>query len=159
GTDLKAALVKVQNRVTLAMPQLPTQVQNQGITIRKRTPDILMIVNLFSPDDRYNDIYLSNFATIYVRDELLRLEGVSAVNYQGQRHYSTRAWLDPQKLASCSLTPVDVANAIRNQNLDAPAGQLGQPPATQGQMFQVPIDTRGRLSIPEQFGDIIVKVS
>jgi multidrug efflux pump len=159
GTDLKAALVKVQNRVTLAMPQLPTQVQNQGITIRKRTPDILMIVNLFSPDDRYNDIYLSNFATIYVRDELLRLDGVSDVNYQGQRDYSIRAWLDPQKLAACSLTPVDVANAIRNQNLDAPAGQLGQPPAPGGQMFQLPIDTRGRLNDPEQFGDIIVKVS
>src|SRR3954447_9122300 len=79
GTDLKTAVVKVQNRVALAMPQLPTEVQNQGITIRKKTPDILMIVNLFSPDNRYNDIYLSNFATIYIKDELLRVEGVSDV--------------------------------------------------------------------------------
>src|SRR5437667_122990 len=97
---LKTAVVKVQNRVALAMPQLPTQVQNQGITIRKKTPDILMIVNFFSPDGRYNDIYLSNYATINVRDELLRVEGVSDINYQGQRDYSIRAWVDPQKLAS-----------------------------------------------------------
>src|SRR6266849_10785047 len=124
GTDLKTAVVKVQNRVALAMPQLPTEVQNQGITIRKKTPDILMIVNFFSPDGRYDDIYLSNFAAIYVRDELLRVEGVSDVNFQGQRDYSIRAWLDPQKLASRSMTAMDVAAAIRSQNLDAPAGQI-----------------------------------
>ena len=100
GTDLNTALVMVQNRVTLAMPQLPTQVQNQGITIRKKTPDILMIVNFFSPDGRYDDIYLSNYATINVRDELLRVEGVSDITYLGERDYSIRAWLDPQKLAS-----------------------------------------------------------
>src|SRR5580698_1445709 len=84
GTDLKTALVMVQNRVALAMPQLPNEVQNQGITIRKKTPDILMIINFFSPDGRYDDIYLSNFATIFVRDELLRVEGVSDINYQGE---------------------------------------------------------------------------
>ena len=113
GTDVNTALVMVQNRVALAMPQLPTQVQNQGITIRKKTPDILMIVNFFSPDGRYDDIYLSNFATIYVRDELLRVYGVSDINYMGQRDYSIRAWLDPQKLASRNMTAMDVANAIR----------------------------------------------
>src|SRR6476660_851868 len=96
GTDLKTALVMVQNRVALAMPQLPTEVQNQGITIRKKTPDILMIVNFFSPDGRYDDIYLSNYATINVRDQLLRVEGVSDITYQGQRDYSVRVWLDPQ---------------------------------------------------------------
>src|SRR3984885_10406748 len=84
GVDLNTALVMVQNRVTLAMPQLPTEVQNQGITIRKKTPDILMIVNFISPDERYDDIYLSNYATIYIRDELLRVEGVSDITYQGQ---------------------------------------------------------------------------
>src|SRR5262252_3890717 len=104
GTDLKTAVVMVQNRVALAMPQLPTQVQNQGITIRKRTPDILMIVNLISPDERYNDIYLSNYATINLRDELLRVPGVSDVTYQGQRDYSIRIWLDPQKLAARDMT-------------------------------------------------------
>ena len=158
GTDLNSDLVMVQNRVALAMPQLPTAVQNQGITIRKKTPDILMIVNFFSPDGRYDDIYLSNFATIYVRDELLRVYGVSDINYLGQRDYSIRAWLDPQKLAARNMTPMDVADAIRNQNLDAPAGRLGQPPAPLSQSSQLPIDTLGRLTEPEQFEEIIVKV-
>ena len=121
-------MVKVQNRVALAMPQLPSQVQNQGITIRKKTPDILMIVNFFSPNERYDDIYLSNYATINVRDELLRVPGVSDITYQGERDYSIRCWLNPQKMAACNITAVDVANAIRNQNLDCPAGWVGQPP-------------------------------
>jgi multidrug efflux pump len=159
GVDLNTALVMVQNRVTLAMPQLPTQVQKQGITIRKKTPDILMIVNLFSPDQRYNDIYLSNYATINLRDELLRVQGVSDVTYQGQRDYSIRIWLDPQKLAAREMTALDVADAIRSQNLDAPAGQLGQQPAPNGQTFQLPIDVLGRLTEPEDFADIIVKVN
>src|SRR6266436_696841 len=141
GVDLKTALVMVQNRVALAMPQLPTQVQNQGITIRKKTPDILMMVNFFSPDGRYDQIYLSNYATIHVKDELLRVEGVSDITYQGQRDYSIRTWVDPQKLASRGLTAVDVANAIRSQNLDAPAGQVGSPPIPQSQSFQLPIHT------------------
>jgi multidrug efflux pump len=159
NVDLKTALVMVQNRVTLAMPQLPTAVQNQGITIRKRTPDILMIINFFSPDGRYNDIYLSNFATIYVRDELLRVEGVADINYQGLRDYSIRCWLDPQQLASRNMTAIDVAAAIRSQNLDAPSGQIGQPPAAAGQSFQLPIATLGRLHDPEEFGNIIVKAT
>src|SRR5882757_5940076 len=99
GVDLNTALVMVQNRVTLAMPQLPTEVQKQGITIRKRTPDILMVINFFSPDDRYDNIYLSNYATINLKDELLRIDGVSDIIVLGQRDYSVRAWLDPQKLA------------------------------------------------------------
>jgi multidrug efflux pump len=156
--DLKTALVMVQNRVTLAMQQLPTEVQNQGITIRKRSPEMLMIVNVFSPDERYDALYLSNYATIHLKDELLRLEGVSDINIQGQRDYSIRAWLDPQKLASRNMTAMDVADAIRRQNLDAPAGQLGQPPSPEGQISQLPIDALGRLTEPEQFGDIIVKV-
>ncbi len=157
--DLNTALVMVQNRVALAMPQLPTEVQRQGITIRKRTPDILMVVNFYSPDDRYDNLYLSNYATINVRDELLRVQGVSDISYQGQRDYSIRAWLDPQKLAARNMTALDVANAIRNQNLDAPAGQLGQSPAPAGQSFQLPLDALGRLSEPEEFGEIVVKVA
>src|SRR5260221_5459403 len=159
GTDLNTALVMVQNRVALALPQLPSQVQNQGITIRKKTPDILMIVNFFATNDRYDDIYVSSYAAINVRDELLRVPGVSDVNFQGQRDYSIRAWLDPQQLASRGLTAIDVATAIRNQNLDAPAGQIGRPPALGGQAFQLPVTTLGRLHEPEQFGDIIVKVT
>ena len=157
GTDLNTALVMVQNRVALALPLLPTSVQNEGITIRKRTPDILMVINFYSPNDRYDNIYLSNFATISVRDELLRLEGVSDIILLGERDYSIRVWLDPQKMASYSLNAGDVATAIRNQNLDVPAGQIGQPPVPPGQPFTLPIDTLGRLSIPEQYADIIVK--
>ncbi len=158
GTDLNTALVMVQNRVSLAMPQLPTSVQNQGITIRKRTPDILMVVNFFSPDDRYDNIYLSNYATIHIKDELLRTEGVSDIIVLGQRDYSIRAWLDPQKLAACNMTAMDVAAAIRSQNLDAPIGQIGMPTAPAGQSLQLPIDTLGRLETPDEFGEIIVKV-
>src|SRR3982074_469346 len=128
GTNLNTALVMVQNRVALAQPQLPTSVQLQGITIKKRTPDLLMIVSFFSPDGRYDDIYLSNFATIYIKDELLRVPGVSDITYLGQRDYSIRAWLDPQKLAACDMTAIDVANAARSQNAEAANGQIGPPP-------------------------------
>jgi multidrug efflux pump len=158
GTNLNTALVMVQNRVMLAMPLLPTQVQNQGITIRKRTPDILMIVSLYSPDHRYDDLYLSNYAMIHCRDELLRVDGVSDVNIFGQRDYSIRAWLNPQKMAGLGISAGDVAAAIRDQNLDVPAGRLGAPPAAASQPWEVPIDALGRLSDPEQFGNIIVKV-
>src|SRR5262249_6850863 len=139
--------------------QLPTAVQNQGITIRKKTPDMLMIVNFISPDGRYDDIYLSNYAMINVRDELLRLPGVSDINIMGERDYSVRIWLNPQELAARGMTAIDVATAIRNQNLDAPAGQINMPPSLSGQSFQMPIDTLGRLNTPDQFGDIVVKVT
>jgi multidrug efflux pump len=158
GVNLNTALVMVQNRVTLAMPQLPTQVQKQGITIRKKTPDILLVINFFSPDGRYDNIYLSNFALINVRDELLRVEGVSDITILGERDYSMRIWLDPQKLAACNMTANEVANAILGQNVEAAAGQVGQPPAPRGQSVQLPTDTLGRLSQPEHFGDIIVRV-
>ena len=157
GTDLNTALVMVQNRVTLAMPQLPTEVQLQGITIRKKTPDVLQIVSFTSPDGRYDNLYLSNFALINVRDELLRVDGVSDVNILGERDYSIRVWLDPQKLAARNLTALDVAAAIRAQSLEAALGQVAQPPSDGRPAFQFPLDTLGRLSDPGQFGDIIVK--
>src|SRR5262245_54445218 len=153
GTDLNTALVMVQNRVTQALPLLPVEVQNQGITIRKKTPDILNVVNFYSPDGRYDDVYLSNYATIHVYDELLRIDGVSQINILGVGNYSMRAWLDPQKLASLNMTPIDVANAIRNQNLDAPAGRLGQQPSTRTQPFELPIATLGRLPTTQESGD------
>jgi multidrug efflux pump len=158
GTDLNTALVMVQNRVTLALPQLPTDVQRQGITIRKKTPDILSVISFYSPDGRYDDIYLSNFAYINIRDELLRVDGVSDINVFGERDYSIRAWLNPQLLASRSITANDVASAIRSQNLEVAPGQIGQPPIGRNQLAQLPLDTLGRLSTPEQFGDIIIKV-
>src|SRR5947209_6642600 len=159
GTDLNTALVMVQNRVTLAMPQLPTEVQLQGITIRKKTPDILQVISFVSPDGRYDDVYLSNFATVNVKDELLRIEGVSDINIFGQRDYSIRAWLDPQKLASCGLTAGDVLQAVRSQNVEAVVGEIGQPPVGPGQSVQLPGDTLGRLNEPAQFGEIVLRVS
>jgi multidrug efflux pump subunit AcrB len=159
GTDVNSALVMVQNRVTLALPQLPTAAQNQGITIRKRTPDMLMIVNFISPNGRYDDKYLSNFATIYAKDELLRVDGVSDLNIFGQRDYSMRIWVDPQKLAGRNMTVIDVAKTINNENIDAPAGRIGQPPVNGGLAFQYPLDTVGRLTLPEQFANMNVKVS
>jgi multidrug efflux pump len=158
GTNLNTALVMVQNRVTLAMPQLPTSVQQQGITIRKKTPDLLMLVNFISPDGRYDDLYLSNYATIHAKDEPLRLEGVSDLNYLGQRDYSIRAWLDPERMASRNITANEVADAVRSQNLEVAGGQVGEPPAPSGTAFQLPVDALGRLSEPEQFSEIIVKV-
>lgn len=157
STNINTALVMVQNRVSLAMPRLPTPVQKQGITIRKKTPDILMMINFFSPNGKYDDIRLSNFALVNIKDELLRVEGVSDVNLMGQRDYSIRAWLDPQKLAAMNMSASEVAEAIRSQNLEAALGQLGQPPGF-GQQFQRPLATLGRLNLEEQFGDIIVKV-
>src|ERR1700756_5485586 len=159
GTDLNIALVLVQNRVQLALPLLPTSVQAQGITIRKKTPDILNIIDFYSPDGRYDDVYLSNFAQIHVYDELLRIDGVSQINFLGVGNYSMRAWLDPQKLASLSMTANDVANALRAQNLDAPAGVLGQQPSPRNLAFELPINTLGRLTTTEQFGDLIVKAN
>src|SRR5437588_1928057 len=146
GTDLNTALVVVQNRVALAMPQLPTSVGRQGITIRKKTPDILQVVSFYSPDGRYDDLYLSNFVSINIKDELLRVEGVSDINLLGQRDYSVRAWLDPQELAARNMTPLEVAAAVRSQSVEAAAGLVGQPPAPPGQSFQLPTDTLGRLS-------------
>ena len=157
GTDLNTALVMVQNRVALAMPQLPESVQRQGLTIKKKSPDILLVVNFFSPDGRYDDVYLSNFATINVKDELLRLPGVGDLNYFGQRDYSIRAWLDPQQLASRNMTAYDVATSIQNQSAATSPGDIGQQPSDAAAEFQLPIDLLGRLQTPEQFGDIIVK--
>src|SRR5580698_9383951 len=104
GTDLNTALVMVQNRVSLALPQLPISVQKQGLTIKKKSPNILLTISFFSPDGRYDDIYLSNYATINVKDEIFRLEGVGDINYLAERDYSIRVWLDPQKMASRNIS-------------------------------------------------------
>jgi hydrophobe/amphiphile efflux-1 (HAE1) family protein len=153
------AQVLVQNRVSLALPVIPPLVQTEGINVQKMSPSTLMIVNLISPDHRYDSLFLSNYATIYIKDELGRLPGVAGITYLGQRDYSLRAWLDPDKLAALSLSPMDVVTAISQQNLQVAAGQIGQPPAPKGQQFQLTINTLGRLTTPEEFGDIIVKAA
>jgi hydrophobe/amphiphile efflux-1 (HAE1) family protein len=158
GTDSNMAQVLVQNRVALALPVIPALVQREGINVRKMSPSTLMIVNLVSPNGQYPDVYLSNYATIEIRDELGRLPGVAGIGYLGQRDYSLRAWLDPDKMASLQLSAMDVVNAIATQNLQVAAGQIGQEPVPKGQQFQLPINTLGRLTDVSQFADVILKV-
>jgi hydrophobe/amphiphile efflux-1 (HAE1) family protein len=158
GMDSDMAQVLVQNRVALAQPVIPPLVQRQGINVQKMMPSRLMIVNLYSPDNRYPDTYLSNYATIEIRDELGRLPGVAGIGYLGQRDYSMRAWLDPDKLAALGLTASDVVSAIQAQNIQVAAGAVGQEPVPKGQQFQLTINTLGRLVTVEQFGNIIIKV-
>jgi multidrug efflux pump len=148
-TDLNTALVMVQNRVSLAMPQLPKSVQTQGLTIKKKSPNILLCVNFYSPDGRYDDLYLSNYATIYVQDELFRIEGVGDLVYLGQRSYSIRAWLDPQQLATRNITASEAANALKDQCQAAAPGAVGQPPGATSAKWPCEITqrspwTRGR---------------
>ncbi len=157
GMNTDMAQVLVQNRVSLALPVIPPLVQNEGISVKKMSPNTMMIVNLISPDGRYDNTFLSNYATIYIKDELGRLPGVAGITYLGQRDYSLRAWLDPAKLAALNLSATDVITAIAQQNLQVAAGQIGQQPVPKGQQFQLTINTVGRLVEPEQFEDIILK--
>ena len=144
GVDLNMAQVLVQNRESLAEPILPDLVKRRGVTVKKKSPSILMIVNLFSPNGRDN-LYLSNYATIQLRDELARLKGVGDITYLGQRDYSMRVWLDPGKMSFRNLTATDVSTAIAQQNIQVAAGQIGQPPVPNGQVFQYTMTTLGRL--------------
>src|SRR5262249_44430639 len=150
GVDLNMAQVLVQNRVNLALPQLPEVIKKTGITIRKRSPDILLSAGFYSSDGRYDQLYLSNFALMQVRDEIARLPGVSDVTMVGERDYSMRVWVDPNKLASRKLMAPDVIKAIREQNAEIAAGQVGQEPARNGQPYQVTLDALGRLKEAEQ---------
>src|SRR5262249_20195242 len=157
--DSDMAQVLVQNRVSLALPVIPDLVQNEGINVKKISPNTMMIVNLISPDKQHDDIFLSNYATIYIRDELGRLPGVAGITYFGQRDYSLRAWLDPDKLAALGISAADVVTAISQQNIQVAAGQIGQQPVPLGQQFQLTINTLGRLTDPSQFADIIIKAA
>ncbi len=157
GTDLNLAQVMVQNRVALAQPILPELVRRRGVTVKKKSPNVLMIVNLFSPDASRDNLYLSNYATIQLRDELSRLHGVGDISFLGQRDYSMRVWLDPDRMAVRHLTASDIVLAVEQQNAQVAAGQIGQPPVDSGQVFQYTMNTLGRLSDQEQFGDMILR--
>jgi HAE1 family hydrophobic/amphiphilic exporter-1 len=157
GTDLDFAQTLVQNRVAEALPGLPDPVQTQGVTTKKKSTAILQIITLSSPRGRYDSLYLSNYATLNLQDELARLPGVGDVVIFGAGEYSMRVWLDPNQLAARNLTPDDVANAIRGQSQQVAAGQVGAPPAPSDQDFQITVNVPGRLADPDQFGDIIVK--
>lgn len=159
GMDSDMAQVLVQNRVSLAEPVIPELVQRQAINVKKMSPNTMMIVNLTAREGMYDNIFLSNFATIQIKDELGRLDGVAAVTYMGQRDYSMRAWLNPDKLASLNLSASDVVDAINAQNVQVAAGAIGQEPIASGQDFQLTINTLGRLIEVEQFGDIVIKAS
>jgi len=157
GVKLDFAQVLVQNRVNLALPMLPDVLKKTGVTTRKRSPDILMSVSILSPHDRYDQLYLSNYALTRVRDELLRLPGISDIFISGQRDYSMRIWLDPERLAERNLSAGDVVRAIREQNQQVASGKIGQQPVHPGQETEITVSTLGRLREPEQFGDIIIR--
>src|SRR5262245_64300021 len=154
GTNLDMAQVLVQNRFKVAEAKLPEEVKRQGVTTKKKSPSILMCVNLISEKEtdpatgkehfKYDQLYLSNYATIYVKDELSRVTGVGDVTFLGPRDYSMRVWLDPQKLAARNMTAGDVLKGIREQNVQVAAGRLGQPPTPTGQNFQLTLNTLGR---------------
>jgi multidrug efflux pump subunit AcrB len=158
GTNLNMSQIRVLNRVALAYPQLPDVVRATGVTTRKRSSEILMTFSLSSPDRSYDQLYLSNYAVLRLREELQRLPGVSDVLVFGQRDYAMRVWVDPEKLAARSLTASDVVAAIQEQNRPLVAGQIGQPPIQDGQAFQFPITGVGRLRSVEEFEKVVIKV-
>ena len=159
GIDMNLAQVLVQNRVSLAVPLLPDVIKATGVTTKKRSPDILLAIGIYSPDGRYDQLYLSNYAYMRIRDEMARLPGVSDVTMFGQRDYSMRIWLDPDKLAQRNMTAGDVVLALREQNLQVATGQIGQSPIVRGQQTQVTLSTLGRLVDPDQFEKIVVKTT
>ena len=157
GTDLDNAQVQVQNRVAQALPKLPEEVRRLGVVTQKTSPDLLMVVHLFSPDGRYDDIYVRNYATLQVRDVLARLNGVGDVRVFGSGDYAMRVWLDPNKVAAKGLTASDVVAAIREQNVQVAAGGVGQQPVSRPTDTELLINTKGRLTTEEEFGAIVVK--
>ena len=159
GTDLDNAQVQVQNRVAQALPRLPHDVQRIGVTTEKASPDFLLVAHLVSPDDRYDMLYLSNFAHLQVKDELAAIAGVGSVQVFGAGEYSMRIWLDPDKLASRQLTASDVVRAIREQNVQVAAGVLGAPPAPSDTTFQLSVNAQGRLTTEEEFANIVVRAT
>ena len=157
GTNLDTAQVLLQNRVSVAEPLLPEEVKRQGVTVKKQSSNILLVVSLSSPDGTYDNLFLSNYATLRVRDALARVKGVGEVQVFGASSYSMRVWLDPERLKARGLTTQDVVAAIQEQNIQVAAGTVGQPPSPQDTDFQYTVTVLGRLSDVKQFEDIIVK--
>src|SRR5437870_4752327 len=157
GTNLDIAQVQVQNRVAIAQPRLPAEVRNIGVTVNKASPDLMMVVHLYSPDQSRDTLYISNFATLEVKDPLTRIDGVGSITAFGSRDYSMRIWLDPDRLQSLGLTAADVTLALQGQNVQVASGILNQPPTDQPGAFQIAVKTLGRLTDPSEFGNIVVK--
>ena len=159
GTDPDINTVNVQNRASLATPQLPQEVSRTGLTIRKKSAALLQVINIYSPKNTYDAIYLSNYATINIIDTLARINGVGQVNLFGPLDYSLRIWLDPDRLTELNLTPNDVISAVQSQNIQAALGRVGAAPITNEQQVQITIKTKGRLSRPEEFAAIVLRTN
>jgi multidrug efflux pump len=159
GTDIDQAETQVQNRVQRALPRLPEEVRQIGVVTQKSSPDFAMVVHILSPDERYDELYLRNYAVLNIKDNLQRIPGMGQVLVFGAGDYAMRVWLDPQKLASRNLTASDVVRALREQNKQVPAGVVGAPPAAKNTDFQLSVNTQGRLVTEEEFGDVIVATS
>jgi len=157
GTDVDKAQVQVQNRVSQALPKLPEEVRQLGVTTTKQSPDLTMVVHLFSPNGRYDEVYIRNYATLQVKDALARIPGAGDVEVFGSGDYAMRIWLDPDKIAARNLTASDVVNAIREQNVQVAGGVIGQPPVSSKVNFELQVNVKGRLVSEEEFGQIIVK--
>src|SRR5271165_4564772 len=157
GTNLDIAQVQVQNRVAIANPRLPADVRNIGVTVTKASPDLMMVVHLYSPDKSRASLFISNYATLEITDPLTRVDGVGSITVFGSRDYSMRVWLDPDRLQSLGLTASDVTTALQGQNIQVASGVLNQPPVARPGAFQVAVQTLGRLDNPDEFGAIVVK--
>src|ERR1700686_627824 len=157
GTNLDIAQVQVQNRVAIAQPRLPADVRNIGVTVTKSSPDLMMVVHLYSPDKSRDTLFISNYATLEITDALTRVDGVGSITVFGSRDYSMRIWLDPDRLQSVGLTAIDVTNALQGQNIQVASGVLSAPPLDKPGAFQISVQTLGRLADPGEFGNIIVK--
>jgi hydrophobe/amphiphile efflux-1 (HAE1) family protein len=157
GTDLDIAQVQVQNRVAIAQPRLPQDVRNIGVTVAKASPDLMMVVHLYSPDNSRDTLFISNYASTQVTDVLNRISGIGSITVFGSRDYSMRVWLDPDRLQSLDLTSGDVVTALQGQNVQVASGTLNQPPVANPGAFQLSVRTLGRLRDPDQFADIVIK--
>src|SRR5450755_3396265 len=159
GTNLDIAQVQVQNRVAVAQPRLPADVRNIGVTVTKSSPDLMMVVHLYSPDKSRDPLFISNYATLEIKDVLTRVDGVGSLIVFGSRDYSMRIWLDPDRLQSLGMTANDVVTALQGQNVQVASGTLNQPPVDHSGAFQVAVQTLGRLADPDQFANVVVKQS
>ncbi len=159
GTNLDIAQVQVQNRVAIAQPRLPVDVRQIGVTVDKRSPDLMMVVHLYSPDKSRDPLFLSNYASLEIKDVLTRIDGVGSITIFGSRDYAMRIWLDPDRLQSLNLTPADVVQALQRQNVQVASGVLNQPPVEKQRAFQIAVQTLGRLDSTEEFSNIVVKQS
>jgi hydrophobe/amphiphile efflux-1 (HAE1) family protein len=157
GTNLDIAQVQVQNRVSIAQPRLPADVRNIGVTVAKSSPDLMMVVHLVSPDKSRDSLFISNYATLEIKDALTRVDGVGSITVFGSRDYSMRVWLDPAKLQALGLTAADVTLALQGQNIQVASGVLNQPPVDKPGAFQIAVQTLGRLADPDEFANVVVK--